>query len=103
MSQQALERLRPKLGDLYAGLPEDEQEVLRAIVALAVSTESEGDEVGGFSASGINALIAVTQMKADNANQNAMDGADKQQRLVQGGRGFVHFDNLMAAFRWPPG
>ena len=91
MSQQALDRLRPKLGELYAELPEDEQEVLRAIVALAVSTGGEDEEVGGFSASGINALIAVTQQKADNANQNAMDGATKVGR----------FDSLMAAFRWP--
>jgi hypothetical protein len=31
---------------------------------------------------GIDALIAVTQSKVDNANNAAMDGATKQQKLV---------------------
>lgn len=32
---------------------------------------------------GISRLITVTQMKTENANQNAMDGADKQRDLVR--------------------
>jgi hypothetical protein len=34
---------------------------------------------------GISALIAVTQMKVDNANNNAMDGASKRQAGGAGG------------------
>jgi hypothetical protein len=33
--------------------------------------------------SGIDRLIAVTQMKANNANDNAMAGADKQRQLLK--------------------
>jgi hypothetical protein len=36
-----------------------------------------------MSQDGFNRLIAVAQMKVDNANQNAMDGADKQRELVR--------------------
>lgn len=45
------------------------------------------DELASVSAAGyagINALIAVTQAKVDNANNDALDGASKQRNLVQG-------------------
>ena len=35
------------------------------------------EAVSGGALNGIAALIAVTQMKVDNANNNAMDGATK--------------------------
>ncbi|HWX86459.1 MAG TPA: hypothetical protein VNZ48_22905 [Xanthobacteraceae bacterium] len=46
-------------------------------------TESELESVSAAGFAGIDALIAVTQMKVDNANNNALDGADKQRRIVQ--------------------
>ena len=46
------------------------------------------DELACVSGSmdGISYLVAVTQMKANNANDAALAGADKQQTLVQGQR-----------------
>lgn len=49
----------------------------QAIPSDPQPTDDEG-EVLGYAFSGIGALIAVTQMKVDNANQDAMDGATKQ-------------------------
>jgi hypothetical protein len=48
-------------------------------------TESELEAVSAAGLSGINALIAVTQMKSDNANNNAMDGRASQGGVLQAG------------------
>ena len=53
------------------------------IVTNRELTESELESVSAAGPVGINALIALTQMKADNANNNALDGANKQRRIVQ--------------------
>jgi hypothetical protein len=42
-------------------------------------TVSELDGVTGGAFAGIDALIAVTQAKVDNANNDALAGASKQQ------------------------
>ena len=36
-----------------------------------------------MSGNGINRLIVVTQMKSDNANEEALHGADKQRGLIK--------------------
>jgi hypothetical protein len=51
-----------------------------ALVTLALAPVSTVAHAG---TDGINRLIAVTQLKADNANGDAMDGADKQRELVK--------------------
>jgi hypothetical protein len=40
-------------------------------------TDDQLDGVSGGGFAGIDALIAVTQMKVDNANQDALEGAKK--------------------------
>jgi hypothetical protein len=39
--------------------------------------------VSGSAMDGISYLVAVTQMKANNANDDALAGADKQRALVR--------------------
>ena len=46
--------------------------------------DNDEPEVEGFVNSGIQALIAVTQLKASNANEAALEAADKQRGLFSG-------------------
>ena len=75
----AVERVKAKLIALHDDMPADEREILRTIVECAARGAEAEAEVHGFSASGIGRLIEITQMKADNANQGALKGADRQQ------------------------
>jgi len=45
-------------------------------------TDEQLDGVAG-GADGINYLVSVTQMKANNANEDAMHGAEDQRTLVK--------------------
>ena len=47
---------------------------------------TELDCVSGSAMDGISYLVAVTQMKANNANDAAMAGAESQRTLVHGQR-----------------
>lgn len=40
------------------------------------------DEVIGYGGTGINRLVAVTQAKANSANEQAMQGAEQQRSLI---------------------
>lgn len=65
-----------------------------------------GDDVAGFSLDGIGRLIAVTRMKAANANDEALAGADKQRDLIGQQRQLraanQYYAALVTGLRWPP-
>lgn len=57
--------------------------LLISVMTLLVLTAFPKPLVQGAKLDGIMYLVAVTQMKSDNANKDALDGAKKQQELVK--------------------
>jgi hypothetical protein len=57
--------------------------MIKSLVALAVLTLASTAFEAHAGSDGISYLIAVTQIKADNANDAALGGAEKQRQLIK--------------------
>jgi len=89
--------------DAYYAIPAEALEQYRVPQARVPSLEQALgiDEVSGYGMDGINRLVAVTQIKSSNANDDAMRGAQQQRSLIGQKKQLRQVRAAFASFVWP--
>ena len=89
--------------DAYYAIPAEALEQYRVLQERVPSLEQALgiDEVSGYGMDGIHRLVAVTQIKSSNANDDAMRGAQQQRSLVRKQKQVRQVKAAFTSYVWP--